>query len=267
MTTAAGLRCVDGVVLCTATEMSAGYSKFSRSKFGVYDKLNCRPAFIYTGDRDFSFMAMQQIAKDIARAIPENIDIVEAIQNKASEIYQRYFHLSTENRILELQAIVAVHLNQKENRLFLIRGPTVSPIDHAECIGMGSSLGTYVLQTMLSRTATVWEAAHVAAYLLFLTKTHGACRGRESQIMIFTNQGGSRIFPDGPLQSVSINEMEVDFSALQFGLGKVLTNLVNFKLENNEYGDILKGFAEQMEALRTKQARQIQDYIQMEIER
>ncbi len=267
MTIAAGFRCVDGVVLCADTEMSAGYSKFSQSKFRMFSKLDSRPAFIYAGDRDFSFMAIRQIAKEIARAMPKRTDVIEAIEKKTLEIHTRYYPLSTEQRVFDLQAIVVIHLNQTERRLLLINGPTVSSIDHAECLGSGSFLGTYVLQTMFSKHATVWEAAHVAAYLLFLTKTHGAYCGHESEIMIFKNTGGWQTFPNDPMETVSIKEMEADFSALQFNLGNVLTNLLNFKLGRKEYAAILKGFTERMETLREKRSKQIQAYIEREIER
>jgi hypothetical protein len=267
VTIAAGLRCVDGVVLCADTEMSAGYSKFSQSKFRMYNRLEGRPAFIYAGDRDFSFMAIRQIAKAIAKTLPKKADILEAVEKKAADIHKRYYPLSTEQRTLELEAIVVLHLNQKERGLFLINGPTVSPVDHAECIGTGSYLGTYVLQTMFSKHATVWEAAHVAAYLLFLAKTHGAYCGHDSEIMIFSDKGGWRSFPSDPLESVSIKEMEADFSALQSSLGNVLTNLLNFKMGRKEYEGILKGFTDRMEALRAKRSEQIDKYIEMEIER
>src|SRR5260370_12550925 len=120
MTIAAGFRCVDGVVLCADTEMSAGYSKFSQSKFRMFSKLDSRPAFIYAGDRDFSFMAIRQIAKEIARAMPKRTDVIEAIEKKTLEIHTRYYPLSTEQRVFYLQAIIFIHLNQTNRNLLLI---------------------------------------------------------------------------------------------------------------------------------------------------
>ncbi len=260
MTIAAGFRCSNGVVLCADTQMSYGIAKFGQSKFRFYSKLAGQPAFVYAGDRDFSLMAIQMLAETVSRATKNNQNIIEAIQAKAIEIHERYFGLSTHDRVFELQALVTLQIG-KQRRLFLINGATVSPVDRAECIGAGSYLGYYVVAAMFSAAASVWETAHVAAYLLFLAKSYVAYCGNESQILVFEDGKGWYPFPNDPMQSISIIEMESDFKTLQSRLSNVLVGLVNFQAKKGEYETALKDFSRLAGEIHTKRSAQISEYI------
>jgi 20S proteasome alpha/beta subunit len=261
VTIAAGFKCTDGVVLCADSQITLDNSKLSRSKFRSYASLGCRPAFVFAGDVDFSAMAISSIARSLRLAEDRKGDLVEALKNEAIAIHKRYYRLSTENRVFDLEALVSLELTQKR-ALYHVHGPTVSPVDRVECIGAGSYLGYYATDTMLSPTASTWEGAHVAAYLLFLTKKYAAYCGSDSEIMILRDDRGWSNFPSDPAESISIREMEADFSSLQSHIREVLLGLVNFSLRSTEYDVVLKRFARRAAELRSKRSQQIEKYIQ-----
>ena len=114
---------------------------------------------------------------------------------------------------------------------------------------------------MFQKAAKAWEVAHAAAYLLFLTKSYVAYCGNESQIMIYWDRGGFTTFPNDPMRSISLTDMEKDFKALQLNLRQVFLGLVNFDLKDGEYNSILKGFADRASEMRSKHSHEIQEFI------
>jgi hypothetical protein len=260
MTIAAGFRCQDGVILCADTQMTYGISKFEQSKLRFYNTIPTRPAFVFAGDRDFSSMAIRLIAKAISTAGTERVDPIEAMSNTARKIYEDYLPFNDPERF-ELNALATLEFNKKRT-LWLISGPVVSPVNQAECIGMGSYLGYYVLDSMLPRSVKLWDAVYIAVYLLALAKKYVAYCGNESQIVVFEDGKGWFPFPPDPLEFISIREMESDFDQLNRGLSKVLLGLNNFGLKSEEYQASLERLTGQATKLRSKRAEQIKRYIE-----
>lgn len=264
MTIAAGFRCSDGVVLCADTEISAGASKFTQSKFHMSHHVACRPAFIYAGDRDYSIMAIELLVGGIMETESKGgADILNSIREKLIELHDSYYTRSTHDRSFELQAIGTVWVKDKRH-LLLINGPTMSVVTGAECIGSGSYLGAYVIDSMLPQRASSIETAYVAAYLLFLAKRYVTFCGGNSQIIILNDKGGGwRPFPDDPMTSISIRDMESDFDSLQANLQGVLLGLANFEnVKGADYEKVLAHFSAKAKTLREKRAKQIREAIE-----
>ncbi|HEY1208636.1 MAG TPA: hypothetical protein VGE85_04655 [Terracidiphilus sp.] len=195
MTTIAGLKLRDGVLLAADTEISEGVAKYAESKiFAEQISPTVSLAFAYSGTKDFATMAIQQIFSVVRSS---NLDTHPAIQvavkDTIDEVYTnsigRLPEYSQSDNFFSL--LIAVWA-EKIPRLLITDQTAVVEESQFRCFGMGKALAKYLLTPVYYSEAK--NIAHSTAEMAALrmldhAKENAGGTGKESELVFLSSEG------------------------------------------------------------------------------
>jgi 20S proteasome alpha/beta subunit len=188
MTIGIGIRCKDGVVLASDTEMTLPYwFKYSESKIRFVRDIS-NPVFFSFATNDASFCSMY-LERLIAQLRLDNAKS-EAMQHsintaaKAFHTEYRKFYPNMSDGELFPQVLIVKQGDTAASLWSLSGGLNMHQASLTACIGGGASFAKPLLNRLYKQAMSIKEAAYIACYVLSETKRNGYGCGQESQVVL-----------------------------------------------------------------------------------
>jgi len=190
VTIAAGFRCNDGVVLCADTEMTIpGWINFPGTKIRMKFKLESRPVCTFAGAVPFCEMFAGKILGCIASAEKSKTNLLTAIEEETLKIHKRFSGEEYEAYSSLLLSLWAGKEAQSPRRLYEIGQGILAPVS-SSCLGTGRSVGQGMVTELFRQDMSMKQGALMATYLLSEAKTYAEGCGKESQILLLSDNTG-----------------------------------------------------------------------------
>lgn len=265
MTMVAGFACSDGVVLCADTEMTIpGWVKFPGSKIQIYNKLKCRAAFAFAGDKGFCRMFMDKLIRRIHSAEIEGKNIVTSIEDEALTIHQKFMGEQYEAESALILSLWQGAEGKKRRRLYSIVQGVVEPVQEV-VQGTGKPVTQGMVTELFSPDMSMKRTALFAIYLLAEAKIYGSGVGKDSQILLLSHSGGWTPFPVDPLYS-TVKEVEEDYVHLKGLLKPILVAYSDLAIDESAFSVTLEKFGKWATYHRRKRRAAYADLVEREIE-
>lgn len=264
MTLIGGFRCTDGVVLCADTEMTIpGWLKYPGSKLQLFNRPKCSPAFAFAGDAQFCKMFIQKLVARISLAERTGKDIYEAIEEESWKIHEKFRDEAYERE----SSLIASMFNASahERNLLDIYGGKVAWVSQS-CQGTGTASTRALVTELFSDSLTMSQTALLAVYLLAEGKAYGDGVGKDSQILMLSDEGWYSPFPISASER-NLQEIENDYIRLKQLLKPVILAYSNYEIGNQDFSKILETFKVQAQSHREKQLGLYADLLKQEWDR
>ncbi len=192
MTIAAGFLCRDGIVLCADTEQQAWAMKLHGSKMGDFEcATGDKVCYAYAGNTAFALSAVQKCEKRLQST--EITNVFAEIESILDREYRRNVlkhpdHATDGN--LPYHLLLAIwKRDEKKAKLYVTAQTSIHQSTNYECIGIGDSLGHYLIRPMFNLGMKDREAMNMAAYALAMVKDYVPGCGGLSVFKILKDDG------------------------------------------------------------------------------
>jgi hypothetical protein len=203
VTIAAGLKCLDGIVICADSEET-----ISESAKRQVIKLELRPATfpdqddpvaIFTGAGDSVFIdeVINEMWSAAVKTSEKELDKVVQAMQTANRLYHRkiwkiYPPLYSTSDLPDADLLFAVWAKDGYG-LYEARSVKFRPVKDFATIGCGESLAHYICDPAHKSIARTVKAVTLAIYMLAKVKDHVPGCGGDSRIAILTHTGGTNM--------------------------------------------------------------------------
>lgn len=253
MTIAAGFRCLDGIVLCADTEHTVGETlKLSRAKiFRIpQSRSNEKYALVIAGagDSDFVNMTVQKIGRGLEiRTNPVLQDIHEVVEETVLEVYGRHIHLDpTEPRYKPVVDLLIAVWTPSAMDFFKTSSTAVSRVARYDCIGTGTTLASYLCETLLYDALPLKYGLLLAIHLLKQTKKYAPYCGGESNIAILQDNGEASVFT-----TADILDKELWVETFEAAVCPLRYESADVEISDHQWQEALGKFSEKINAFRS----------------
>jgi hypothetical protein len=192
MTIAAGFLCRDGIVLCADTEQQAWAMKLHGSKMGDFECANGdKVCYAYAGNTAFALSAVQKCQNRLqSTRITNTIVEIESILDREyrRNVLKHPDH-ATDGTLPYHLLLALWKRDDKKAKLYVTAQTSIHQSQNYECIGIGDSLGHYLIRPMFNRGMKDREALNMAAYALAMVKDYVPGCGGLSVFKILKDDG------------------------------------------------------------------------------
>ena len=185
MTLIAGVRCTDGLLICSDREEVGGDTKQSVRK--IFDRCNqdYSIAIATAGHSALCDLAVSKIGKAITDAhakFPQNHQ--ELITDVLTEVHLKYVwsYQGQEDRRIAL--IIGLHNRAEDTTyLYLTDEEVLQPRQEYACAGIGELIGSYFLERLYEKSLSIEEAVKLMGFIAREAKDSVGGVGRETEII------------------------------------------------------------------------------------
>lgn len=192
MTIVAGFCCLNGIIIASDSEETAGSVKVSKQKMQIRTNQpeTVRVVFAGSGDAVFTDMVADELWDRIESAAATVPDILAALKDQLIKIHDKYYKFSNTQVQYETDILIGIWVkDQRQPRLFHAQGPAISEVVEYTCLGAGYELGNYICARMFPQNLRIEEGKLVAIYLLDQVKQFSSFCGGRSRIVCIGLQG------------------------------------------------------------------------------
>ena len=193
-----GLRCMDGILLCSDREESGELHKASVRKIFQGGDENCYFAIATAGHSALSDVAIKRIAEAADAAGPKfGANYEKVIEDTLREIYKTYVWPDSlpSDAGREIGLIVAIYVKATGAlHLYLTADEILQPRSDYACDGCGSLMGEYFLERLYDHSLTTQEAMDLMAFVVREAKDSIGYVGRETEMLTITSTGMTSTF-------------------------------------------------------------------------
>jgi len=223
MSIAAGLQCVDGVVVCADTlHTGLGHTVFETKLDYEVSRIGSA-SFAYAGHPGFAKATILS-CKNALHRTAANADIVDVLSRTVNREYHRLI-LSTPTYAgdngYHFRLLIGVRAQDGETILYSTEGPALFPCKEGyDCIGEGNIVALYLLKSIHSSSMTVERAMIALTHVLSRVKGFVASCGGPTQIAVLKSDNS-----EPRVNRVDLMRMEYLFGSVEAGMSKLLLDL------------------------------------------
>lgn len=255
MTIAAGFLCADGIVLATDSEYSGGYSKSSGQKiFSVAQNSHFAITLATAGHVGMAKRAVQKLtclASAHAGADSSLDEIQGMLEDALCEVHNKHIYSAPadERPTIDFWMLMAAW-TPSERALFRTDVTAVTRVYGADCIGIGSYLGNYLIDLLCdySPMMSVNDVKPIAAYLIKSAKQFVSGCGLSTFIRVLTSGG-----LDERVSKEEISDGEECFDSMFRSMRHFLDGVLNSNTPTASIGLLVDAFKGPIEEFREKQ--------------
>jgi 20S proteasome alpha/beta subunit len=188
MTFIMGLKCSDGFVVGSDTEITYGSINFQKKKlYDYHGEGNDGYDVIIGSAGDGSYIAMtaekiRDAVKALASPTIENIKkIIGEVVLEVQEKHLKYWDIESRDR--PAVSLIAGISDQKEFEVLEIDRTAISEIEISRCIGSGSELAEHLAEKVGAQGLSVSVAVHLVQQMFREVKSKGIYVGGNTQII------------------------------------------------------------------------------------
>lgn len=251
VTIALGFRCIDGIVLCTDTEMSKGDLKFKQPKISMvspraqWEGAEWVLLTAYSGFEGIATRVNQLLSGKIETYL-KSPELADKLRAAIEEVLAQEYK-NTRKEIDSLQMLFAISIHGEEPTFLRSWGKVVSEAS-VEYAGGGDSSVIRFLADLLCphpQFLNTEQALMIALYMVAGAKKYVSGVGQETHAVI-VRDGTVRVLV-GPV----VEHRERYIATLEFGIAEIMRCLFNTKLSKDNRDAALARFSDEMKNLGT----------------
>jgi 20S proteasome alpha/beta subunit len=239
MTIAAGILCSDGVVLGADTEFT-GPIKHSGSKIWGVVPNGLRVRCLMAGAGDVILLRSMRDKLAAAPAFDKaknREETVACIEDQMAGLFQRHvFPNPTYTDRNQALSLVFGLRDSEGCGLYETSGTAVAKSERYACIGYGSDLGSYLLETLLESEPAILNGIATMIYVLKQAKKYSLYCGGDSHLFVLRKNG--EVSCVDPQRTVAIERLYASSSASSTRLA-LLRGARQLELARNGFGAVI----------------------------
>jgi len=203
MTIALGFKCIDGIVLCSDSQITGHALKFSATKIGVLNRLTENSQWAlgvtYAGDPDvmdsFYDRISERLIQDKQAEAQDAASIKEVIEESLHSVHEK--SADKDNEYIDVICALSVRRPQPKTLMLVGRRTTLHEADGIAFAGAGdSSLARFLVERIHPERFDVYvdEAMLWGAYLVEQIKEFVSGCGKKTQMVVIKNGAWTDIF-------------------------------------------------------------------------
>lgn len=243
VTIVAGFKCVDGVVLCADTQETLGNTKTDVPKVRLFpnnsgndhaDDLTM--AFAGSGDSGpFIDKVVERIWEDVQVASSFD-EVCIAADESIKKTHKEYRNIYQTGFLPDVKLVYGIKM-QGQSKLFSSDGPTVNEKVSYDSHGSGDAIAKYIASQMYGYGSPLSQMIILAAYTVYMAKTHANGCGGATHIVKLANDGGSSFATTGEIKWI-----EDHIESLESYLGMAFLSNADLTVPDIEVDSLLEAF-------------------------
>jgi 20S proteasome alpha/beta subunit len=249
MTLAAGFVASDGILLCTDTLVSDGYTKQHRKKIFTWKGNGISVAFAVAGDATIAIMAAENCCIELEALNWNKQSFAEVYASCASTIrYIQHEYVdkvpAEERERSRFYMLIAIYTENSGHRLYVTNNAALSAVHEFECIGSARSLGIYILEPSYKRSLSISQISVMALHAFAAAKERCDGVGGSSQFLAL------RLGETSTVGEFNLDHAEKDILWYRHLCATFLSDIADRSLDDSLFQGKIDAFVDEVKWMR-----------------